>query len=152
MTNPLRRFATIAALSLLAGCAAFRVPVEEPTVQVRGVAVGAVSLTGIDGRVDLDMYNPNPVGLPLDRVDWRLEVAGGRLVEGSTRLSNRLPARGTTPVSVDLHIDMLDAAILAPRLAAGDERYALEGTLHFSTAMGDLAVTFRHEGTFADHG
>lgn len=141
------------ALSLslgLGGCAGFRVPVEEPTVHVRGVAVGSASFAGIDGRLDLDIMNPNPVGLPLRKVEWELEVAGGRLVRGETTLSQQLPARGTAPVEVALHIDALDALVIAPRLAGGDERYAVNGTLHFATSFGDLAVAFRHEGSLAN--
>ena len=131
---------------LLAGCATLPHGVETPRVTVRSVAVESAGLTGLSGRLDLDVFNPNQFGLPLEGCTWQLAVAGDQAVSGRFDLSRTIPAQASAPVESQLSIDVLAAARVGAHLAAGQRRYRLTGTLRFATALGPLTVDFSHEG------
>ena len=62
---------TLALLVLVtaAGCPALTAQPQNPTVDVTGVAVASVSLTGgVDGSLTVNVTNPNDVGLPLQAI------------------------------------------------------------------------------------
>ena len=139
-----------ASLASLAGCSIFMRSMEKPRVEVRGVALSSVSLTGIDGSVRLDVSNPNPVGVPLSGIDWQLAIGGAAAVSGHVDLAQTIPARGVAPVVASLRIDALAAARVARNVAGGARAYRLDARLHFSTRVGDVTVDVHHDGDLGD--
>lgn len=122
-------------------------PLEHPKVDVQSVSVDDASYTGIDGRIGLDVMNPNAVGLPLRGMDWEIAIGGARAVTGRTELALTIPAMGSAPVETMIHISTADAAEVSMRLAQGERGYQVRGVLHFSTSLGTISVPFTHEGT-----
>lgn len=135
--------ATLIAIASL-GCN--RLQPKKPTVAVRGVSVGAVSLHGVSGTLSVELTNPNSFGVPLAGVDWQLSIGDARAVSGRIALSNELPANGSTLVQIGLRVDALDAIAVARRLSAGERRYRVRGVLHFNAPIGRLDVAFHGEG------
>jgi len=91
----LRTLVAFALVSLFAtGCAFFGKTVEKPTAQVRAVSVGAVSFSGIDGEVALDIQNPNAFGVPLSAIDWPWQTRQ-RIVCINAEASASCPASGS---------------------------------------------------------
>lgn len=133
-------------VALLSGCALLTHPIEKPTAQVRAVAVGSVSFTGLDGSIDLDVQNPNAFGVPLSEIQYELSVGGARAVSGHIDLVETIPARGTAPVHAQLHIDARDAIEVGEALAGGARNYTLAARLTFTTRLGDVDVAVSQDG------
>jgi len=131
---------------LFVGCPGITKPLEKPTVSLQGVEVTSVSLAGLDARVSLSIMNPNSIGLPLRALDWELSIGGASPIRGRANLSENIPARGTAPVDVDLHVSATTAMETATRIASGANDYHVSGVLHFETKLGDIAVEFDHTG------
>jgi LEA14-like dessication related protein len=134
----------------LAGCPGITKPLEKPNVELRGVAVTSVSLSGIDSRLAFSITNPNSIGLPLRAIDWQLAIGGASAFRGRATLSNNIPARGSAPVDVDVHIGAAAAVDMARRLSSGARDYQLAATLHFETGLGDIAVAIDTTGELTD--
>jgi LEA14-like dessication related protein len=139
----------LAATLLVSACASFANPVEKPDVSVRAVSVGSVSFTGLEGRIDFDVFNPNAFGLPLESCEFSLAVGGDRAVSGRFDLSDTIPARASAPVAGTIRIDPVAAARVGARLAAGERRYRVTGTLRFATRFGSVDVRFSADGELA---
>jgi LEA14-like dessication related protein len=135
---------------LLSGCPGITQPLEKPTVSLRGVAVTSVSLTGIDSRLGFSIMNPNSIGLPLRAIDWQLAIGGAAAFRGRVTLSHSIPAKGSAPVDVDVHIGAAAAVEMAARLSGGARDYHLAATLHFETTLGDIAVALDTTGELTD--
>lgn len=146
--RPLSRpaWALVVMVLFPAACATLPHGIENPRVTVRSVSVAAAGLTGLSGELDLDVFNPNQFGLPLESCTWQLAVAGDQAASGRFDLSRTIPAEASAPVESHLSIDALAAARVGAHLAAGERRYRLTGTLRFSTALGPITVDFSHEG------
>jgi len=136
----------------VAGCSVFPRPPEKPSVSVRGVSLTAVSFGSVDGQLLVDVYNPTGFSVPLAAIDWQLAIGGAHAVSGRIDLHQEIPARGTAPVTVGLHIGVLDAAVVARAVAAGRTRYDLRGALTFSTPIGPIKVDVAHQGELGDAG
>jgi len=139
-----------AVLTLSAACPGITKPLEKPTVNLQSVAVTGVSLTGLDARASFSIMNPNSIGLPLRALDWELSIGGAAPVRGRATLSENIPAKGTAPVEVDLHISATAAVENATAIASGANDFHLAGTLHFETGLGDIAVAFDQTGDLSD--
>ena len=122
-------------------------PMERPTVRVTGVTVGSISFTGVDGVVDLSIYNPNAVGLPLEAMAWRLTVSGQSAVTGRAELAETIPARQNASVRARIHIGAGAAPALASAIAGGAVTYHLDATFTFRTQIGALSVETSTDGT-----
>ena len=148
----LAALAALATLSGLSGCSMFMRSIERPTAEVRDVSLSTAGFAGITGTLALDVHNPNGFGVPLSGIDWELSVGGARAMTGSVELSVTIPARGTAPVTTSLTVSAGDAIAAAASLASGARDYQLSARLHFSTAVGPLAVDLTHRGSLDDAG
>jgi LEA14-like dessication related protein len=149
--NPAKTVLFAAFVALLSvGCPGITQPLEKPTVTLRGVSVTSVSLAGLDSRFEFSLTNPNSIGLPLSALDWELSIGGAAAVRGRATLSEKIPAKGSAPVDVDVHISARAAVEMGSRIAAGATDYHLLGTLHFQTSLADLAVSFDQTGSLGD--
>lgn len=133
-------------LVVLGGCSLFMRSIERPKADVRGVSVSSAGFTGVTGELRFDVSNPNPVGVPLQGIDWELSIGGTHAVAGSVQLSQTIPAKGVVPVITSLTIDARDAIEVGTALARGSRDYQLKATLRFSTAIGPLAIEVAHTG------
>lgn len=139
-------------LSLLVSpaCAPLLSSMEKPEVDVQDVRIDEISWSGLEGRINLLVFNPNSFGVPLERCDWSIAVGGARAVSGSFDLAETIPAKRSMPVVTTLRLDTQDATRIAARLAAGDRSYRLTGRLYFSTRLGVVTVELAHEGRIED--
>lgn len=144
-------FFTAVLATLLSACL-FTKPIEKPTAQVRGVSVGAISFSGLEGAIDLDIQNPNSFGVPLSEVEWELSIGGADAVSGRIELSQTIPARGVAPVTASLRIDAFAAVAVGSELSRGARTYRLAARLHFKTPLGHVAVDIEHTGDLVEAG
>ncbi len=140
----------IALAATLSGCAGLPTPVEKPKVDVHEVTIDSITVVGVNGQVELDIFNPNAFGVPLRSGEWELSVGGGTAVRGQFDLVHTIPAKATSPVKASLRIETASAIQVGRALARGERTYELRGTLHFSTRLGPISVAFSSTGNLTD--
>ncbi len=142
------RAAGLAALALfLTACPGVLRPLEKPTVELQRVELVGAGLSGLDLRAHFVMTNPNDVGLPLVAVNWQVSIGSASPVRGRANLAAKIPAKGSAPVVVNVHVGPGAAIGLVRAVSAGERTYHLSGTLHFDTKLGDIAVVFDETGS-----
>jgi LEA14-like dessication related protein len=146
------RLVIFVCLVVLSGCSLFMRSIEKPSAKVRDVSVSSAGFTGVTGELRMDVTNPNPIGVPLQSIDWTLAIGGSKAVAGSVQLSQTIPAKGVAPVTTSLTIDARDAVAVASALSAGSRTYTLKATIRFSTAVGPLAVDIESSGELGGGG
>ncbi|MGE0870872.1 MAG: LEA type 2 family protein [Kofleriaceae bacterium] len=145
------RFVSILAVACLAltGCSMFMRSIERPSATVRDVSLSSAGFGGVSGQLQLDVTNPNSVGVPLSGIEWQLSIGSARAVAGSVELSQTIPAKGVAPVVTSLTINPRDAIAVASALSSGARTYTLTAKLQFSTAVGPLAIDIKHTGSLS---
>src|SRR5689334_6804191 len=115
----MRLLVSAAMVVSLGGCSIFMRSIEKLTAKVRDVTVSSAGFTGVKGELKLDVTNPNPIGVPLQGIEWTLAIGGTQAVSGSVQLSQTIPARGVAPVTTSLTIDAVNAVIVGKAIASG---------------------------------
>jgi hypothetical protein len=140
-----RRLLPILLLAAGAGCSLFYKP---PEIEFGGVAIEAFGREGASFQISVDVRNPNRYELGLDRLTYKLTVAGVEAASGSTTEPVRVPAKGSATVRVPVSLDW---ARLQPgglqMLMSGRVEYAVEGEAGFTTPAGSFRRPYRRTGT-----
>lgn len=102
-----------AALGALGACAS--APVQPPTMQVAGLRLGQLGLTGISLDVNFRVRNPNPKAIDIERFEYDLFLNGQRLGKGyePRRLKIRAYADEQVVSRFDLNLLSLAGAVKA---------------------------------------
>jgi len=137
-----RHIATLVLLSLaLSACVPGAGPLlETPTFRLISAGSGLVRLDppGVGSgaavfRFNLEVVNPNPFGLTLDRIDFDLAVNGQRAASSSFVGGLALAPRGSNPLTLEVAVPLAAGLGLLGdlvRLIAGEPTtYALQGTV-----------------------
>lgn len=137
---------TLAWLLLAGGCVAFR----RPEVAFRGVEVRSFGSDGADLEAALDVTNPNPYRIGVERLTYRFTVNGRDAGGGTVEQATALPAKETTLVRLPLTLDWekLKSAGLDFLLMRGVD-YAVDGEITFSTPVGRFHRPYRHTGRYS---
>ena len=148
----MRNILPLAFVTFAGACAALpKQPIEQPTVDVTAVAITEISADGLTGAIDMNVLNPNLRAVPLTWVDWELSIGGRATIIGRCDVRTTIPGLSSAPIAATLRLDGFQAAEVAPRIAQlvadGHRDYRLRTTLHFSSALGDVAVTVDKDGT-----
>lgn len=105
-----RRFLPALAVSLmlpaLAGCAAFVAPREKPEVTLAGLALRDIGPDEQRWTLRLRVRNPNPLDLPVDALDFTVDIDDRPFAAGNSTQPLRIPAEGEAIVEVDARSDL----------------------------------------------
>ncbi|MBE0509733.1 MAG: LEA type 2 family protein [Gammaproteobacteria bacterium] len=143
MASWIRRGIWMGLLLALAGCAALQQQIKNPEVAVEQVEIARLSLSDVDLNVRLGVHNPNPLGLSLAGLDYRLEIDQRPLIQGRSDQQLKLPANGQSSIALPLSLGF--AELLGGLEALGGRQsipYALSGTMNF----GLFSVPFNYRG------
>jgi LEA14-like dessication related protein len=156
MSNRRRRTGTRAGLivilaMIVAGCPKNDKPLKDliqpPTVTVRDVSISEVSRAQIRFRVNVDIANPNPVGLTLSKVEYSFELGGRPLAAGATDSKVQIKASGSTPAEVPVGLAYNELLTIYDQNKDADYlEYKLTGKFHVTTPIGDLPVPYAQKG------
>jgi LEA14-like dessication related protein len=136
-------------LVLLSGCDTLRqtLNIENPTYRLRdlrprvSVAI-PFSASTIDLDFTIEVQNPNPVGLRLDRIDFDLLVNDRQITRGFSSERIRVPANGFGDVRIRTRVGYNDLRSLFQEIAEviqGERaRYELRGRAYYDTPIGSL--------------
>jgi len=136
----------------LAGCESFgalAAMIRPPEARVRSVEITALNFEGLTLGFDLEVENPNGVGIRMAGLDYDLRIDGSSFLKGETQQTLAIAARGTStlPLPLSLTFEELLASLgsLTDREESG---YAFEAGLSFQLpVLGLVRVPVRREGT-----
>lgn len=143
--NTVRTLLVALAVTLLAGCAAFRP--EAPEVHLADLSIDRIGLFEQSYRLGLRMRNPNDRALDVESLRFDLALAGRSFADGVTTEGFSLPAGGEERVEVvvrsdlgsvlDLLSDWIDGNRALPYRLSGEARLA---------GWGGITVPFSRDG------
>lgn len=137
------------ALLLLPGCAAVgrALNIENPRYSIRDIHPRVdialpLSASSIDIDFNLEVDNPNSVGLSLDQLDFNLFINDTRVLDSVSREQFRIPAKGVGEVQLRTRIGYQNVRSLWNEIVdivrGQRARYELRGTAHYDTPVGRL--------------
>ncbi|HEX6101148.1 MAG TPA: LEA type 2 family protein [Thermoanaerobaculia bacterium] len=154
-TLPLATFLTAVsivsgvAVFLLSGCAAVQsaLNIENPRYAIRDIRPRVdiaipLSASSIDIDFNLEVDNPNSVGLRLDQLDFDLFINDTRILDSVSRQDIRIPANGIGDVQLQTRIGYQNIRNLWTEvvdIVRGQRaRYELRGNAYYDTPIGRL--------------
>lgn len=122
------RWLAVTLLLLLTACAA--VKPQKPQVSLAALELAGLNLSHARITARLELHNPNPYALEIQRASYRLLLAGRKVAEGANLEPVRIAAGGRGFADVDLSTPYLSLLALSRELkGAKDVAYRLEGSL-----------------------
>ena len=134
---------------LLQGCAAIQsaLNIENPRYAIRDIRPRVdiaipLSASSIDIDFNLEVDNPNSVGLKLDQLDFDLFINDTRVLDSTTRQGLSIPANGIGDVQLRTRIGYQNVRTLwneIVNVVRGERaRYELRGNAYYDTPVGRL--------------
>jgi LEA14-like dessication related protein len=134
---------------LLTGCAGLRsaLNIENPRYSLRNIRPRVdialpLSASSIDIDFDLEVDNPNDVGLRLDQIDFNLFINDSHILDSISQHDLRIPANGRGDVQLRTRIGYQNVRSLWTEIVdvvRGDRaRYELRGNAYYQTPVGRL--------------
>lgn len=132
LKNFFRLSAVLCSLSLLASCATMQEAIKEPEISVDDMQVRAVSLSDMQLDFILGVKNPNPLGISLRGMSYRLDVEGKSMMRGDSRERLKIGANSSSSVTLPVSLNYKDlSGGFADLLNRDKVRYELRGKLDF---------------------
>jgi LEA14-like dessication related protein len=137
------------AVLMLSGCAAVgrALNIENPRYSIRDIhprvdVALPLSASSIDIDFNLEVDNPNSVGLSLSQLDFNLFINDTRVLDSVSREQFRIPANGVGQVQLRTRIGYQNVRTLWNEMVdivrGQRARYELRGTAHYDTPVGRL--------------
>ena len=155
----LKRWTTLPILTLLVltqACSGFR----KPTIELEGLELGSVGLSGGTILVNVRVENPNPVGFRAEQVDYELflrsprdsadEQGWERLTSGVHEEDIVIGARETRVVQVPVEFTLSELGPVARSvMRTGRFNYRVTGNVRVRAAGSRRTVPFRKTGSMS---
>ncbi len=156
-TGTTRTAATIVAcaiaggmLAMLTACSLFMPKLVPPQLSIVSVELGHSDLFAQHLRVRMRVQNPNDVALPVEGLEYTLDVAGAEAAQGVSSASFTVPALGEADFDMDVTANL--AGTLLRLLSHGSSSdqigYHIIGKVRLSHGL-LRSVPFDKSGTFA---
>lgn len=143
----IRIYTLIAVLLTLSGCSSLGEFKEKPRVSIAGIQVTEANLFEQRYRLQLRVQNPNAVDLPINGLDYVVEINGKPFASGVSNRTVVIPRYGTALIDVEgtstlgaLIKQLKDLDILREQTA----QYVIKGTVRVSDR--DVTLPFEHRG------
>ena len=128
---------------LISSCASLQDIASKPTVEVVNVRIGNLSLSAATLLVDLNVDNPNPVGVTVKNVTYNLKINDKNLLKGTRDQKVRLPGAGSEVVELPLEVNYFDVYDSVLELFARESvAYDLSG----SVGIGPFEIPYHTRG------
>jgi len=137
------------ALLLLNGCSTLQkaLNIENPRYAIRDIRPRVdiaipLSASSIDIDFNLEVDNPNSVGLRLDQLDFNLFINDSRVLDSVSRQDINIPANGLGNVELRTRIGYSNIRSLWSEIVdivrGQRARYELRGNAYYATPLGRL--------------
>lgn len=145
------RHLCVAALVALSGCSVLWTHWQTPTLAVVGIQIGHSDLWQQHLLVRMSVHNPNDRELPVQGLNYVLEVNGEECAHGESGASFLVPARGDA--EFDMNVTANAAAALLRMFAHGNAapvQYRIHGKVELSSGLLH-SVPFDQQGELQLH-
>lgn len=144
MLKKLNRITAMMAMAaMVSSCATLKDALKEPEVSVTDMQIKAVSLSDMQVDFTLGVKNPNPLGISLSGMRYKLDVDDKSMLSGDSRQKLKVKANSSSTLSLPLSINYKDLAGGVGALLKKDKvPYALSGDLDF----GLFRVPYKKQG------
>lgn len=118
-----------------------------PKVTVKSLQVDSLSINKMDGRLILDVENPNPFTATLSGLSYGLELLDTPIVKGS--VDEEVPLETNTPGTVEIPVSFSPTKLgLAGfrAMSGSDAGFRLTGDVKLGTPFGPLSSAFDRKG------
>lgn len=124
--------------------------VKKPRISLLNARVTALNFSRIDLEFDLEIDNPNPIGIQLKSFRYDLSINHTPFLQGDRQSDLRIPAHRTSAVTLPLSIPFDDLYRLLSDLKNRDSAaYRLRGDFSVQLpVLGTITVPFHQEGKF----
>ncbi len=140
---------------LLAGCATLEqvgqaLEGQKPTASVRGLRLTSLDMSGVDLTFDVQIDNPNPVGISLAGLDYDLKLLGSSFLQGDQPMGMKLTANGSSQVQVPVRLGFQQLVDSYRQLKGAKQvGYELDLGMGFEVPLlGRVRVPVSYQGEF----
>lgn len=155
MTRRLLLCLAILQLALIAGCATLDqvgqvLEGRKPTAHVTGVKLTGLDAEGVNLAFDVNVDNPNPVGISLAGLDYDLKLLGSRFLQGEQPMGMKLAANGSSQVQIPLRLGFQQLLKTYQQLKSADQAaYQVDLGMGFDVpVLGRVRVPVSYKGKF----
>lgn len=139
------RFAAILFFVFQSGCAILEKQIQTPTVKFAGGRLESASLHDAKLNFLIHVENPNPIALPIQGLNYSLDINHKKLLSGSTQQGTRIPANSGVELSLPIVIRYED---FLEGLQQLQKQNSFEYTLQGDVNLGVLQVPYSASGSF----
>lgn len=139
-------------IALLFAVAAFGSGCALPEVTLKDALLTKLTQKSLEIGLNLEIFNPNDYQLPLQMVDWDLDLFRADFTNGETGFSRNIPAGRRAPVQVPIGINFQTVAIGVQNLITKREiPWGIGGGCSFRVPTQDpIRVGFSQTGAWAN--
>jgi LEA14-like dessication related protein len=141
---PTVRRAVFAAALLVAACVPFGQQFASPEVTLESLRIMRIVDAKAELSIGLRVYNPNPYALPVDKVEFDVQIDGRSAVSGRSVHVDALPPQGDAKVEMSGRVDV--TAVATALMTIGSQLpvdYVVAGTI---TLTDGTALPFVRKG------
>jgi LEA14-like dessication related protein len=121
---------------------------KPPTIKPKRVDIIGTDPNGLVLRVYCVAHNPNPVPLPVRKVDAKVEMSSIPMGDVTATSTTTLAARSDTNIVVDVKAPWSSVGATIPKLASQPQvPYTVEGTARLEAAGLKFDIPFTTKGT-----
>ncbi|MCM8857076.1 MAG: LEA type 2 family protein [Candidatus Thiodiazotropha sp.] len=142
-------------LMLIQGCSSMEqvgqiMKGQKPTAKVTGVKVTSLDFDGVELAFDVNVTNPNPVGIDLAGLDYDLKLLGDSFVKGKQPMALSVAANGTSQVKLPMRLGFRQLMSSYKKLQhASQAAYQLDLGLGFNIpVLGKMKLPVSYQGEF----
>lgn len=126
-------------LLFLSGCAELGDLFQKPTARIESVELVEADFTSVTLQVNVEIDNPNSVGITLSAYDYRLSASGKIVVEGSREEPVSLRAQDSSIIPIPVRVGFSELAALGTAVIS-------DNVIPVNLGLG-LEITFPYMGT-----
>ncbi len=135
------------ALALLSGCAGLLARPVPPQVNIAAISLTDANLFEQRYHIKLRLQNPNDFDLPINGVQFQVQINGRPFASGMSSAPVSVPRLGTAVLEIDAISTLAEVARQLNDIVMGQTqgvRYTLTGKVHLARPAVELP--FRQEG------
>ncbi len=137
-------FAAATCLLLSTGC-------QTPSVRLDNALLKKLTNTGLEVGLDMTVLNPNEYAIPLQQVDWNLDLFSTPFTNGISNFTTNIPAGRTAAFEVPLGISFQSVSVGVQNvLTKRTIPWGFEGGCSFRSPAGPVRVGFDKQGQWAN--
>jgi len=130
----------LALLTVSTGC-------KTPSVTFKSAMLKSLSTNRLDLGLNLDVLNPNEYEIPINGLDWSLDLFSSKFNNGEIAMSRNIGPAQTTAVAVPIGMSYNAIAVgVQNLLVKRDIPWGLGGGLSFNLAGQPLRVAYASDG------